>query len=110
MAYQKQTWVTGETITEQKLNHMEDGIANTILAVDATVEEVEGDLVFTLDKTWQQIHDASYAFLADGETYHPIYRIWLEDGKYRVQFSNGLFENMVFRTETADGYPQVSGK
>lgn len=25
--YEKQTWVTGETITEDKLNHMEDGIA-----------------------------------------------------------------------------------
>lgn len=27
MAYEKQTWVTGEVITEEKLNHMEDGIA-----------------------------------------------------------------------------------
>ena len=26
MAYSKQTWVTGETITASKLNHMEDGI------------------------------------------------------------------------------------
>lgn len=29
MAYEKQTWVTGEVITEEKLNHMEDGIANS---------------------------------------------------------------------------------
>lgn len=27
MAYEKQTWTTGEVITEEKLNHMEDGIA-----------------------------------------------------------------------------------
>ena len=27
MAYEKQTWVTGDTITAEKLNHMEDGIA-----------------------------------------------------------------------------------
>lgn len=27
MAYTKQTWQTGETITAEKLNHMEDGIA-----------------------------------------------------------------------------------
>ena len=26
--YEKQTWVSGEIITEGKLNHMEDGIAN----------------------------------------------------------------------------------
>lgn len=28
MAYEKQTWTTGEVITQEKLNHMEDGIAN----------------------------------------------------------------------------------
>lgn len=28
MAYIKQTWTTGDTITADKLNHMEDGIAN----------------------------------------------------------------------------------
>ena len=29
MAYEKQTWETGDTITAAKLNHMEDGIAST---------------------------------------------------------------------------------
>lgn len=29
MAYDKQTWVSGEIITATKLNHMEDGIANS---------------------------------------------------------------------------------
>lgn len=28
MAYEKQTWTTGEVITQEKLNHMEDGIEN----------------------------------------------------------------------------------
>ncbi len=28
MAYEKQTWQTGETITQEKLNHMEEGIAD----------------------------------------------------------------------------------
>lgn len=28
MAYEKQTWNTGDVITEEKLNHMEDGIAS----------------------------------------------------------------------------------
>lgn len=27
MAYEKQTWVTGEVITAEKLNHIEEGIA-----------------------------------------------------------------------------------
>ena len=28
MVYSKQTWTSGETITDVKLNHIEDGIAN----------------------------------------------------------------------------------
>lgn len=28
MAYEKQTWQDGEVITKEKLNHIEDGIAN----------------------------------------------------------------------------------
>lgn len=28
MAYTKQTWATGDTVTASKLNHMEDGIAD----------------------------------------------------------------------------------
>lgn len=28
MAYSKQTWTSGEIITDAKLNHIEDGIAN----------------------------------------------------------------------------------
>lgn len=28
MAYSKQTWISGEIITDAKLNHIEDGIAN----------------------------------------------------------------------------------
>lgn len=28
MAYTKQTWECGDTITAEKLNHMEDGIAD----------------------------------------------------------------------------------
>ncbi len=31
MAYQKQTWVDGETITKAKLDHIEEGIANVEL-------------------------------------------------------------------------------
>ena len=30
MAYEKNTWVTGDTITAEKLNHMENGIASSL--------------------------------------------------------------------------------
>ena len=29
MAYTKNTWNTGDIVSSQKLNHMEDGIANS---------------------------------------------------------------------------------
>lgn len=53
--YEKQTWVTGEVITKEKLNHMEDGIADSgggsFLVI---LDEDTG----ALDKTWKEIHDA----------------------------------------------------
>lgn len=59
MAYVKQTWTTGEVITEEKLNHMEDGIAGGgVLIVNATTTTSEGGTITTLDKTWQEIYDA----------------------------------------------------
>ena len=50
--YEKQTWKTGDVITEEKLNHMEDGISNAggVLIVNVNNR--------TLDKTWKEIHDA----------------------------------------------------
>ena len=60
MAYEKQTWTTGEVITQEKLNHMEDGIAEGggVVVVNVTTTASEGGTVTTLDKTWQEIYDA----------------------------------------------------
>lgn len=86
MAYEKQTWQTGDVITQEKLNHMEQGIedAYELPAVTETdngkvlgVENGQFGLVdggsgggtlvvninetgdvYTLDKTWQEIFDA----------------------------------------------------
>ena len=58
MAYEKQTWKTGDVITEEKLNHMEDGISNVggIFFVKSTYSITANQNV--LDKTWQEIKDA----------------------------------------------------
>ena len=52
MAYTKNTWETGDIVSSQKLNHMEDGIA------DAYEVMVINDNNGALDKTWQEIYDA----------------------------------------------------
>lgn len=69
MAYTKQTWTTGDTVTASKLNHMEDGIAEGGGgAMIVTVSDVEGDL--TLNKTAKEIYDA----LLDGTPAYIVYQ------------------------------------
>lgn len=55
--YEKQTWNTGDVITEEKLNHMEDGISNAggVMVVNANYDESTS--ISTLDKTWKEIYD-----------------------------------------------------
>lgn len=57
MAYEKQTWADGDVITQEKLNHMEDGIANTGggLVVNVTTETQGDATIYTMDKTAREI-------------------------------------------------------
>lgn len=55
MAYTKNTWRTGDIVSSVKLNHMEDGVAAAYEVM------VINDNNGTLDKTWQEIHDAMAA-------------------------------------------------
>ena len=68
MAYTKQTWQCGDSITADKLNHMEDGIASGGGSA-LVVQLIEGEMPTCspgcipksekhLDKTWQEIKDA----------------------------------------------------
>ena len=56
MPYTKNTWETGDTITAEKLNNLEDG-ADRIVKVMSVIDE-QNTGAYTLDKTWQEIHDA----------------------------------------------------
>lgn len=56
--YEKQTWVTGEVITKEKLNHMEDGIANASGSGGGSFVIGVDQETGTLNKTWKEIHDA----------------------------------------------------
>lgn len=65
MAYQKQTWKCGDTISADKLNHMEEGIANSggmlVVNIDHTETEVVDGVTYTLyvyDKTFKEVYDA----------------------------------------------------
>ena len=126
MAYQKQNWQTGETITAQKLNHIEDGISNNtgggssdnVLTVEAYFDS--SDNRFKLNKTYRQIEEAfpnlriiaievEETYVNKAICYDICLDTYLEGGyddagiyKYRIHASaNG--DSVDFVSETADG-------
>lgn len=74
MAYEKQNWITGEVITDTKLNHMEDGISSFGSFI---VNYVLGD-TDTLDKTYAEIKNA----LLDGKTVYILKDDSYDDPQY----------------------------
>jgi len=52
MSYTKTTWQDGDVITAEKLNKLEDGVAN---AGSVLIVRTNGE---NLDKTWQEICDS----------------------------------------------------
>ena len=111
MAYEKQTWQTGDVITQEKLNHMEDGIAGagggSVLVVNVNEDASTESRI--LDKTWAEIQEAMVShgvvarmtLLGGADVYSPV-MIGLD--------SNGLYSvtilNITFTTVSIDGYPQ----
>lgn len=81
MSYVKQTWSSGNKITAEKLNHIEDGVAATAIVVTGTTAEN----TTTLDTTWQDINDA---FAAGSNVV--------------VTTSAGLFSVVSVETDTTD--------
>lgn len=105
MSYEKQTWVNGDVITDNKLNHMEDGIANAGGAMFVT-ETNEND-TSTLGNTYKEIKDAidaghvAYivASISDGGGYTAINEIGGGDGSYVVATTSHTWT-----TDNENGY------
>lgn len=117
MSYERQTWSTGETITANKLNHMEDGIAGGgsggVLVVHKVYDETTDEV--TLDKTYSEIRNAPFVVCKnspediDPET-QELYPLILsgtgvEDGKYFVTFQDDLYR---YYADTENDYPVAS--
>ena len=108
MSYEKQNWKNGDVITETKLNHMEDGIADSgVLVVHGTIDGA----TMTLDKTWQEIYDADatllrYTHPVGGESFAMLLTIYEESDLYKCTFTAD--NAITFTTDSADGYPSVT--
>ncbi len=110
--YEKQTWKTGDVITEEKLNHMEDGIASGgVLIVNDNVDSDTN--THTLDKTWKEIKDAYIngvvlihsvpAGLGSKESYEIVIGVYETSGiekPFEVMFGDSQYG-----TDSENGYP-----
>lgn len=111
MAYTKNTWRTGDIVSSQKLNHMEDGIANSenVFIVGGVSLDENGDPIGTLDKTWQEIYNALQSkvcivvYVSDNE----IMQFRIEGSMY--DYSANAYKvsagQAIFTTASRDGYP-----
>lgn len=100
MAYTKQTWECGDTITADKLNHMEDGIEECCgggepLIVHVLDKDAGGTPYNELDKTWREISDA-----------YPNAFLDYTDGSYHIQ---QVITHIVDDPETVEARYRVSG-
>ena len=62
MSYVPTEWETGDVVTAEKLNNIESGIANNNIytaSIISNVDESTGEETVTLDKTWQEIFNAT---------------------------------------------------
>ena len=120
MAYSPTTWQTGDTVTAEKLNNIEQGIANAGGAFLVPSE----DNAYTLGKTWKEIYDAlqagkpTYIYVPGGE-YDPtsggtavltpiLFATGAggEDPYYSVTAVNPMFGGVTaYDASSANGYP-----
>lgn len=118
MAYVKNTWTSGDIITAEKLNHMEDGIGSGggVLVIDTQYDEVTGRS--TLSLTFREISEAlknnniALVRLGQGDDtafytqFSLVTSIYQEPNTYAimVDWSNEFF------CDGPDEYPHDSGE
>lgn len=78
MSYTKTTWQTGDTVTAELLNHMEDGIAAGESVYVVTGTRYQSSSNFTIDHSFTDIRNAVAAgkivvLVCDGWVYHMVY-------------------------------------
>ncbi len=112
MRYDKQNWQTGEVITANKLNHIEDGIAGAGGGVLITGTTMEGGKP-TLTNTWQEVFDAPLTVLPFAMSEDNIITLTssevakISDSDYQISFASlsDPTNPLVFEATSADGYP-----
>lgn len=117
MAYTPTNWQCGDVVTAEKLNKLENGLADCCGGgAEPLVVNVNGG---ALDKTWQEIHDAFpnvYIKNVSGSPFggavymQSIEKIYNEPNpqgvmSYALTLDDGAGEYTTYATNSADGYP-----
>lgn len=111
MSYTPTEWKTGDTITAEKLNNMEDGIVGSAKVLFVEADDETG----AYNKTWNEIKNA----LSDGVLCLVVYsdnygsNIYVISAVLPVEEQYGVWINFsqiatsepVALAETPDGYP-----
>ncbi len=102
-------WQNGELITAEKLNQTGGGSLRINISM-----EVDGDTTtYTMDKTWQQIHDAfvsgsdCYGYM-QGDDIIVRYNIEVVSSEYGFGVKTNGFDGTRFTASSADDYPSLT--
>ena len=108
MSYDPTIWKSGDVVTSAKLNKIENGIADAAGGGGGGVLVVHrGETTpITLDKTWQEIHDAAPLVVATGTNHTgAVIFEWLGGYASGEGFYAVLFGNDAYLATSADVYP-----
>lgn len=110
MSYDPTNWKSGDVVTSAKLNKMEKGIEDANAGGGGGGVLVVTDTDGTLNKTWQEIHDAGFAVLNytvnQNSFFTPMFKLASAGYLYSVFFSES--DPVEYVATSADGYPEMS--
>lgn len=102
MSYTPTVWNTGDIVSSQKLNKLEEGVEGAYEVM------VINDNNGTLDKTWQEIHDAMVSGIPcvvisnSGESIKAVQAVEGTTGAYFVSTQD------VYTSNESNGFPALS--
>lgn len=107
MSYTPTEWATGDVVTAEKLNKIENGIASAggggVLIANMSPNTGE------LDKTWQEIYDAPFCVIKinDNGVFSFVINKIAEYYLSAYAFDGEETRFLAFATNAADGYPSL---
>lgn len=112
MSYTPTEWKSGDVITSEKLNNLEQGVADASSGGGGGVLIVN-DVSGTLDKTWKEIYDATTGgklclISVTNNGFDILALITIIATDHDTMYGVGA-DNKQYETSTEDGYPVLNG-